>query len=117
MEWGRRSLGSRPGWWPAWRRRRLLLSMLYRTEVLDPTVFAAVRLTLLLVGVVACMLPAWRASRFDPMQSLRETAMRFDPETTTPKDALFCGPRFVSCFTWIAASALETFLALFLLVW
>ena len=50
---------------------RLLRSMLYRTEALDPAVFAGVAVTLLLVAVLACMLPAWRASRLDPMQALR----------------------------------------------
>jgi len=50
---------------------RLLRSMLYKTEALDPAVFAGVAVTLLLVAVIACMLPAWRASRLDPMQALR----------------------------------------------
>lgn len=50
---------------------RLLRSMLYQTQALDPAVFAAVAITLLLVSVLACMLPAWRASRLDPVQALR----------------------------------------------
>jgi putative ABC transport system permease protein len=50
---------------------RLLRSMLYRTDALDPAVSAGVAVTLLLVAVLACMLPAWRASRLDPMQALR----------------------------------------------
>ena len=50
---------------------RLLRSMLYRTQALDPAVFVAVAFTLLLVAILACMLPAWRASRLDPMQALR----------------------------------------------
>jgi ABC-type antimicrobial peptide transport system permease subunit len=50
---------------------RLLRSMLYKTEALDPAVFLAVAVTLLFVAVVACMLPAWRAARLDPVQALR----------------------------------------------
>ena len=50
---------------------RLIRSMLYETSPLDPTVFAAVAATLLAVAALACMLPAWRASRLDPMQALR----------------------------------------------
>ena len=49
----------------------LIRSMLYGTEPLDPSVFAAVALTLLLVTAIACLLPASRASRLDPMQALR----------------------------------------------
>lgn len=50
---------------------RLIRSMLYETSPLDPSVFAAVAAVLLLVAALACMMPAWRASRLDPMQALR----------------------------------------------
>jgi predicted permease len=50
---------------------RLIRSMLYETEPLDPIVFASVAALLLAVATLACMLPAWRASRLDPMQALR----------------------------------------------
>jgi predicted permease len=50
---------------------RLLQSMLYRTEALDPLVFIVVSVTLLAVAALACILPAWRASRLDPVQALR----------------------------------------------
>ena len=50
---------------------RLIQSMLYKTEPLDPAVFAGVAATLLTVAAVACLVPAWRASRLDPMQALR----------------------------------------------
>lgn len=50
---------------------RVIHSMLYETQPLDPAVFAAVSVTLLLVATLACILPAWRASRLDPMQALR----------------------------------------------
>jgi putative ABC transport system permease protein len=50
---------------------RLIRSMLYGTQPLDPAVFATVAATLLLVAAAACMVPAWRASRLDPMQALR----------------------------------------------
>jgi predicted permease len=50
---------------------RLIQSMLYRTEPFDPAIFVAVAGTLLLVAALACFIPAWRASRIDPMQALR----------------------------------------------
>ncbi len=50
---------------------RLIGSMLYETQPLDPAVFVAVSGTLLLVAGIACLLPAWKASRLDPMQALR----------------------------------------------
>lgn len=50
---------------------RILQSMLYGTKPLDPTVLSGVITTLLAVGILACLVPAWRASRLDPMQALR----------------------------------------------
>jgi putative ABC transport system permease protein len=50
---------------------RLIQSMLYGTRSLDPTIFATVAATLLVVSALACLVPAWRASRIDPMQALR----------------------------------------------
>jgi putative ABC transport system permease protein len=50
---------------------RLMKSMLYETQPLDPAVFATVAATLLAVAAVACMVPAWRASHLDPVQALR----------------------------------------------
>lgn len=50
---------------------RLIQSLLYGTQPLDAMVFALVALILLLVAAIACLVPAWRASRLDPMQALR----------------------------------------------
>jgi len=50
---------------------RVLRDMLYETRPLDPWVFAVVAALLLAVAAIACLLPAWRASRVDPMQALR----------------------------------------------
>jgi putative ABC transport system permease protein len=45
--------------------------MLYATKPTDPAVIGTVILTLLLIALFACIFPAWRASRLDPMQALR----------------------------------------------
>jgi putative ABC transport system permease protein len=50
---------------------RLMRDLLYEIKPLDPAVFAAVAATLLAVAALACIVPAWRASRLDPMQALR----------------------------------------------
>jgi putative ABC transport system permease protein len=50
---------------------QLIRSMLYDTRPLDPAVYIAVTFALLMVATLACMIPAWRASRLDPMQALR----------------------------------------------
>jgi predicted permease len=50
---------------------RLIQSMLYGTGPLDPAVFASVAASLLLVACIACLAPAWKASRIDPIQALR----------------------------------------------
>ena len=50
---------------------RFIRSMLYETQPLDPAVFMAVGGLLLLVAILACLGPAWRASRLDPMTALR----------------------------------------------
>jgi ABC-type antimicrobial peptide transport system permease subunit len=50
---------------------RLMRDLLYEIKPLDPAVFLAVAATLLVVAAIACIVPAWRASRLDPMQALR----------------------------------------------
>lgn len=50
---------------------QLIRSMLYGTGPLDPAVFLTVIATLLAVASAACLIPAWRASRLDPMIALR----------------------------------------------
>jgi len=50
---------------------QLMRDLLYEIKPLDPAVYAAVAATLLAVAAFACVVPAWRASRLDPMQALR----------------------------------------------
>jgi ABC-type antimicrobial peptide transport system permease subunit len=50
---------------------RLLRGVLYEVSPLDPTTFGTMAAFLAVVGLAACALPARRASRVDPMVSLR----------------------------------------------
>jgi predicted permease len=46
-------------------------SLLYGVTARDPGVMIAAAVTLFIVGIVAALLPAWRASRVDPVTALR----------------------------------------------
>jgi putative ABC transport system permease protein len=46
-------------------------STLYGVGTIDFGAFGAVALVLLASAVLACYVPAWRASRIDPMVALR----------------------------------------------
>lgn len=50
---------------------RLLSGLLYGTEPLDPVTFASVAGVMVGVGLLASYLPARRASRVDPVASMR----------------------------------------------
>ncbi len=50
---------------------RVMTSFLYAVSALDPITFAAVPVLLLLVTIAACLVPARRAAKVDPMRTLR----------------------------------------------
>jgi putative ABC transport system permease protein len=51
---------------------RLLAHKVWNISAFDPLAFALVALIVLAAGVQACLWPAWRASRIDPIIALRE---------------------------------------------
>jgi ABC-type antimicrobial peptide transport system permease subunit len=51
---------------------RLLSGMLFHIQPTDPLTFAVTAALLLLVGIAASSVPAYRAARMNPMKTLRE---------------------------------------------
>ena len=50
---------------------RLMSNLLYDVHSFDPLTFASAALLLALIALLACLIPARRATRVDPLQSLR----------------------------------------------
>jgi putative ABC transport system permease protein len=55
----------------AFALNRLMASLLFGVRPTDVSTVAGVAATMVLVAAVACVLPAWRASRLDPSAVLR----------------------------------------------
>jgi len=50
---------------------RLMSSLLFGVSAVDPVTFVAIPLLLIAVALAACYVPARRAMRVDPLQTLR----------------------------------------------
>jgi ABC-type lipoprotein release transport system permease subunit len=50
---------------------RLLSPWLYGVSPTDPTIFAGLSLAMVAIAVLACWIPARRATRVDPVETLR----------------------------------------------
>src|SRR5437879_7886954 len=51
---------------------RLMGDLLYRVSPHDPLAFGLAFVVITLASLAACFLPAWRVTRIDPVQALRE---------------------------------------------
>jgi putative ABC transport system permease protein len=66
------TLGAVLGLIGAFFLRRTLQTQLYEIGAMDPRVVAAVAAMLIAVAMIACMLPARRAARTDPLIALTD---------------------------------------------
>jgi ABC-type antimicrobial peptide transport system permease subunit len=56
----------------AWALTRLMSTLLFGVTPTDSLTLVSVALTLILVALLACFIPARRATRVDPLVALRE---------------------------------------------
>jgi len=64
-------IGIAVGLWTSFAASRYLSAFLYGVEPHDAVSFGAVSILLVVVTVAACIVPARRAARVDPLQALR----------------------------------------------
>jgi len=65
-------LGVAIGLAAAFALSRVVASLIYGVRATDPLTFAAVAMLLVAVGLLATILPAYRATRIEPIRTLRE---------------------------------------------
>jgi predicted permease len=65
------AIGAIVGLGGAWMLRRVIESMLYGITPADPIAYAAASLVLICTAVVATLVPAWKATRVNPAETLR----------------------------------------------
>jgi putative ABC transport system permease protein len=65
------AIGLAVGWPVAWMLSRVMGSMLFEVGPRDPLVFAGAAVLMGMVAVAASGIPAWRASRVEPIAALR----------------------------------------------
>jgi putative ABC transport system permease protein len=64
-------IGMAAGLLGAFALTRLMTSMLFTVKPTDPITFTTVALLLLLIALIACYIPGRRATKVDPVNSLR----------------------------------------------
>jgi hypothetical protein len=64
-------LGALVGTGAAWGATRWISSMLFGLSPTDPVTYCAVAAMLVVVAIAACLIPARRAAKVDPMTALR----------------------------------------------
>lgn len=65
------AVGVAIGFFVAFGLARLIANLLFGVAATDPITFGLIPIVLILVAVLATYLPAWRASRVDPVEALR----------------------------------------------
>jgi putative ABC transport system permease protein len=64
-------IGVTVGLGAAWMLTRLMERLLFKTSATDPVTFVSIAVLLIVVALIACYLPARRATRVDPLDALR----------------------------------------------